>query len=75
MGDNKCEGSLYIEIDDKWKNLFCWIRNGNFQAFEKQRVVSVSNQSNTRQAVLEVQPVISFQIPSHELADLTQCVP
>jgi hypothetical protein len=54
MGDSKCEGSLFIEIDDKWKNLFCWIRNGQFQAFEKQRVISVSNQSNTRQAILEV---------------------
>ena len=55
MGDTKCEGSLYIELDAKWKNLFCWIRSGNFQAFEKQRVISVSNQNNTRQAVLEVQ--------------------
>lgn len=54
MGDSKCEGSLFIELEDKWKNLFCWIRNGVFQAYEKQRVISVSNQSNTRQAVLEV---------------------
>mmetsp|Transcript_4832 Transcript_4832/g.7354 ORF Transcript_4832/g.7354 Transcript_4832/m.7354 type:complete len:1127 (+) Transcript_4832:113-3493(+) len=53
MADNKCEGSLYIEIDDKWKNLFCWIRNGKFQAFDKQRVVSVSNQQSKRRPVFE----------------------
>lgn len=59
MSANQCEGSLYVQFDEKWKNLFCWIRNGAFQAFEKQRVISVSNQSSTRQAVLE------FQINNH----------
>ena len=56
MADNKCEGSLYVQIGGKWKSVFCWIRNKKFQAFDKQRVVSVSttNRASQRQTLFEV---------------------
>jgi hypothetical protein len=53
MSGEKCEGTIYVKIDREWKKLFCWIRNGRFQAYDRQRVVSVSDNTK-REAVIDV---------------------
>lgn len=48
----QCEGPLLIAIDNEWSNLFCWVRDGKFQAFDRQKTVSTVNV--TRVAVIEI---------------------
>jgi hypothetical protein len=47
-----CEGSLFVEVNSEWKHCFCWIRDGQFQAFDKQKTISTSNKG--REALLEI---------------------
>ena len=48
----QCEGPLLVAIDNEWANLFCWVRDGKFQAFDRQKTVSTVNV--TRVAVLDI---------------------
>jgi hypothetical protein len=48
----QCEGPLLIAIEDEWQNLFCWVRDGKFQAFGRQKTVSTVNV--TRVAVMDI---------------------
>ena len=36
----QCEGPLLVAIENEWVNLFCWVRDGKFQAFDRQKTVS-----------------------------------
>ena len=49
--NKQCEGPLLISIESEWVNLFCWIRDGKFQAFDRQKTVSTVHV--TRVAVLD----------------------
>jgi hypothetical protein len=53
MSGDRCEGTIYVKINNDWRQYFCWTRNGKFQAFDKQSVVSVS-ENTKREAVLNV---------------------
>jgi hypothetical protein len=48
----QCEGPLLVSIEAEWVNLFCWVRDGRFQAFDRQKTVSTVN--TTRVAVLDI---------------------
>ena len=48
----QCEGPLLIAINNEWENLFCWVRDGKFQAFERQKTVSTV--ASTRVAKIDV---------------------
>lgn len=41
-----------MAINDEWENLFCWVRDGRFQAFDRQKTVSTVNVA--RVAVLDI---------------------
>ena len=53
----ECEGILYVELHHEWKELFCWVRSGKFQAYKRQQIVSVDRRgggkNHKREAVLE----------------------
>ncbi len=53
-----CEGALFVEIDGDWTDQFCWIRSNKFQAFERQKAITVAK-SGKREITLEV-TVISY---------------
>ena len=41
-----------MEVNSEWKYCFCWIRDGQFQAFDKRKTISTSNKG--REALLQL---------------------
>jgi hypothetical protein len=46
MPSKTIEGLLYTEVNGRWIEVFCWVRAGHFEAFDRQKAIALTNTGN-----------------------------